>query len=470
MTNTLSQNLPMITQHIDKAARDLAQQQGEDIGSLIYMGSHQDAMPRALILDPLLESGEVHTWMLMKINVDNPLNTARIPSQDTLMEQLKASRPIVSRHMQVLRTLRWITLCAEVRGSDGQYRGVVYAQHDTPLSLQDTLTLDAGYLDFLEQMPKGDVFKRVRVIKEGVLHRISDQILEQHIDLSTSPTLLQQFGEHLVNHVNSANANHTDTHLACSRDVLNSLNLWDLDSGPVGDVQTVDNSADHRDKNFNTVNIEESDHDKNFNTVENGENHRVKNFNTVKSVKLDNIQPIHRDKNFNTVPVVSSCSLNNNKFIKTTTTTTTTESSKLDFPKVFRSRPKQMALASRMLEKLPEQQKHACLDWIPEKQRQFALDWMADRNHAAENRTDKPVGNQIRLLGWLISAIQNGTLEPSSYGFRDTQNQSQSAISRSANTETPEDKARTQQAWRDQMRQLGYQFDDNGQLVKGAVG
>jgi hypothetical protein len=63
-----------LKQHIDQAAARLQIRQDEDaIGSLIYMGNHQDAVPRELIIDPILESGEIHTWMLMKVNVNNPV-------------------------------------------------------------------------------------------------------------------------------------------------------------------------------------------------------------------------------------------------------------------------------------------------------------------------------------------------------------------------------------------------------------
>ena len=129
-----------------------------------------------------------------------------------------------------------------------------------------------------------------------------------------------------------------------------------------------------------------------------------------------------------------------------TTTTTTTETSGLDVPKVFRKSPRQTQLAAGMLEKLPKDK------------RQFALDWMADRVQAAENGTDKRVGNPLGLLGWLINAILDGSLEPSSYGIRD--NQPTNVIHNS-----PEDKTKTQQLWQEQMRQLGYRVGDNGQLV-----
>jgi hypothetical protein len=175
-TRAISTEIQFLKQHIQQAASQLIAQRPDPeqsgIGSLIYLGNHQDAIPRNLILDPHLESGEIHTWALLKVHLNNPALPSVIPSQSDLMAYLKCSRPVLSRHLQVLRALRWITLCAEVRGTDGRYRGNVYAQHDQPLNLPDTLYLDPHYLDFLEQPSSGATLRRLRQIKDAVLRHI----------------------------------------------------------------------------------------------------------------------------------------------------------------------------------------------------------------------------------------------------------------------------------------------------------
>ena len=97
-----------LKQHISHAADELARSSNTDdsLGSLIYLGNHHDSVPRELITDPHLESGELHTWMLMKIQFNNPAIPTSIPSQDQLSQHLKCSRPVVSRYLQVLRALR----------------------------------------------------------------------------------------------------------------------------------------------------------------------------------------------------------------------------------------------------------------------------------------------------------------------------------------------------------------------------
>ena len=191
----INPDIRILKQHIQHAATQLEQQDtvqaSEGMGSLIYLGNHQDAIPRNLILDPHLESGEIHTWTLLKIHIVNPALPSSIPTQNDLMEILKCSRPVLSRHLQVLRALRWVTLCAEVRGLDGQYRGNVYAQHDKPLSLQETLHLDPGYIQFMEQPSSGSTLKRLRQIKEAVLRHMDYQVVTG-IHLDQSPPHLEQ--------------------------------------------------------------------------------------------------------------------------------------------------------------------------------------------------------------------------------------------------------------------------------------
>lgn len=210
-----SPEIRFLKQHIQHASIQLEQQDSrqtsEGMGSLIYLGNHQDAIPRNLILDPHLESGEIHTWTLLKIQLINPALPSSIPTQNDLMEILKCSRPVLSRHLQVLRALRWITLCAEVRGKDGQYRGNVYAQHDTPLSLQDTLYLDPSYIQFLEQPSSGSTLKRLRQIKEAVLRHMDFQVVND-IQLDQLPSYLSQVGTKMEKLDTS---DPLDTHLAC---------------------------------------------------------------------------------------------------------------------------------------------------------------------------------------------------------------------------------------------------------------
>jgi hypothetical protein len=379
-----SPDLELLKRHIKRAGDMLRQQRPDtdsESGSLIYMGNHHDAVPRDLVMDPLMESGEIHAWMLLKIHISNPHLPSSIPSQTDLMDSLKVSRPIVSRHMQVLRALRWITLCDEIRSDDGRIRGHVYAQHDTPLSLQDTLVLDPAYIDFLDKPCNGDVLRRLRLIKEAVLRQITHQ-LSQGIDLNQSPNRVQQIAKNL---------------------------------GEVGEIHHVKNLYMDHVKKIDVAN----DHVKNFYMAENE---------VVSSSYINNI---------------------NNINIKTTTTTTTEKpvsNSRVRYPS---------CLAADSLRQMADK----LIERIDTSERQFALDYLADRIQAGERGTDKPVGNTISYLNWIVTNIQKGTLPPSAYGIRQIP-------TAGTNSQPVVDKALEQKLWLNHMQRLGVDVDPGTGAVK----
>ena len=303
-----SPDLELLKRHIKRAGDMLRQQRPDtdsESGSLIYMGNHHDAVPRDLVMDPLMESGEIHTWMLLKIHISNPHLPSSIPSQTDLMDSLKVSRPIVSRHMQVLRALRWITLCDEIRSDDGKIRGHVYAQHDTPLSLQDTLVQDPAYIDFLDKPCNGDVLRRLRMVKEAVLRQIHHQ-LEQGINLNQSPGRVQQIAQNL---------------------------------GETGPIHHVKNFYMDHVKKIDVVN----NHVKNFYMAENSENEVV-----VSSSYINNI---------------------NNIKIKTTTTTTTEKpvlNSRVRYPSWMTSDNLQR-MADKLIERIDTNHRQFALDYLADR-------------------------------------------------------------------------------------------------------
>ncbi len=435
-------DIRILKQHIEQAAGDLERQesgQGAGLGSLIYLGSHQDAIPRNLLLDPLLESGEVHTWALLKIQLVNPALPSSIPRQDELMEVLKCSRPVLSRHLQVLRAMRWITLCAEVRGRDGQFKGHVYAQHDKPLSLQETLFLDPGYIQFMEQPSSGAALKRLRQVKQAILMHMDYQVV-QGIDLNRHPTDLEQSLGRLKSSLNP-NTPDRETSLSYPGSLYGYDHEDDEQSGRILDHPAVTASSDELDDEeieddatpdapVDNSRVERLDgrklnpdhHVKSFYMAENGENqsdHRVKNH--VKDFYM------------------ATCSSSSSSYIKTTTTT----HERLKFPKAIKSE-RERIWAAKLLSALKD-----------EKQQQFALDFLADRLKAAEQGTDKPVGNPVGFLGWIIDRLVAGDLPPSSYGQRQ---EAQSKASEET-VDDQEERRRNHEAWVRSMRKLGVEVD-----------
>ena len=388
--------LNALQQHIQQAADKLSHQNSSqdeaEVGSLIYMGNLHDSFPRGLITDPILNSEEIHTWMLMRLEVSDQFSVTRIPKQDTLMEQLKCSRPIVSRNLQVLRAMRWITLCQVVRGADGQYRGAIYAQHDEPISLAETLLLDSSYLDFLQEETRGDVLKRLNNIKHSVLKHTDYRLMTDETVLTPESGI----GSSLRRMSSKLSNNPLETVLACPPEILepkNELNCYENKSIPeeVRNLLRADENEKHHVKSFymdNTGIISRAIADKPTNRPDSQQSMPSKSLNMANHVN-----------NFYTAYSSSgSSSVLNNK------NTTTTQN--LRIPRCLSGTKRKAEYAHDLARKLP-----------PDEQ-QYILDFVEDRHKAGEQGISKPMPNPIGFLISMVERMQNGTFVPSGYGER----------------------------------------------------
>ncbi len=388
--------LNALQQHIQQAADKLSHQNSSqdeaEVGSLIYMGNLHDSFPRGLITDPILNSEEIHTWMLMRLEVSDQFSVTRIPKQDTLMEQLKCSRPIVSRNLQVLRAMRWITLCQVVRGADGQYRGAIYAQHDEPISLAETLLLDSSYLDFLQEETRGDVLKRLNNIKHSVLKHTDYRLMTDETVLTPESGI----GSSLRRMSSKLSNNPLETVLACPPEILepkNELNCYENKSIPeeVRNLLRADENEKHHVKSFymdNTGINSRAIADKPTNRPDSQQSMPSKSLNMANHVN-----------NFYTAYSSSgSSSVLNNK------NTTTTQN--LRIPRCLSGTKRKAEYAHDLARKLP-----------PDEQ-QYILDFVEDRHKAGEQGISKPMPNPIGFLISMVERMQNGTFVPSGYGER----------------------------------------------------
>jgi len=407
----VSPTIQLLKQHIENATQSLKQRSSSNepngLGSIIYLGNHQDAIPRNLILDPILESGEIHTWALMKVHINTPSMPCSVPSKAHLMEYLKCSRPILTRHLLVLRALRWITLCSDVRGDDGQFIGSVYVQHDAPLNLQDTMFLDTEYLNFLDNAAKGDTLKRLRTIKNLTLKYIEYQI-DEGIALDQSPSYLAQISNKL-NTVPEININPLDTHLAFPPDIMKSNLVIDL----YGKDKKID--CNIRANNINTGKItpvNKSQCAKNITKIK-----------TTRTNKLPSQRVISLDNNINTVVGGSSC-INN---IKKTTTTNLTE---LIFPDVFKTSEQLQIFAKKLLKTLSHENQ------------QFCLNYLRDRIKAGDKGMASPVDDAVSYLSWIVTKFKKDELPPSSYGIVTSQKKNEIKRSKEETAEESKQKMR----------------------------
>ena len=143
--------------------------------ALLFLGNWHDAMPRLIFQDPVLQPVDTRVWGVIKIAATGTGPTAFPTYQHIAKTANVGSEATVARSMAILRATRWLTLCRRVRDRHGRFRGNVYALHDEPLPLADTLHLDQEYLRFLEQCQQ-HAHARVREVAEAVLGTIEDDV------------------------------------------------------------------------------------------------------------------------------------------------------------------------------------------------------------------------------------------------------------------------------------------------------
>ncbi|MFT7532457.1 MAG: hypothetical protein ACI9FD_003488 [Gammaproteobacteria bacterium] len=392
--------MSMLQRHIQHASDELANRWSEkgsdEYGSLIFMGNVHDSFPRALITDPILNSEEIHTWMLMRLEVSADLSITRIPNQETLGAQLKSSRPIVSRNLQVLRALRWITLCQNVRGPDGKYKGAIYAQHDQPLSLAETLELDDSYLEFLQEDAKGDVLRRLNNMKHSVLKHADFAMLTDD-QVLISPSRIESYKKRLE-YVMSGDP--LKTTLACPPEAVEPNNTMNLYSNPTVEptVQAI------LEKNQNELH-----HVKDFYMDKPEKEVIVYNEsgkNPLETTSKSHVNKVDMDNHVNNFYTAYSSGCSSSGFINKTTTTETGKPTKLELPTCLKISNRAEAFALVLVDKLPE-------DF-----QQYALHFVEDRHMAGAQGISKPIANPIGFLKAIVYAMLDGTFEPSSYGHR----------------------------------------------------
>lgn len=136
--------------------------------ALLFVGNWNDALPRLLIHDQILEPVDKIVWAVIRTRADPQRGTA-FPSYATIGKLANVgSEATVARALAVLRVTRWLTLCGRARDPRGRYRGNVYALHDEPLPLVDTLYLDQAYMEFA-YLATAHNHARVALVATGVV-------------------------------------------------------------------------------------------------------------------------------------------------------------------------------------------------------------------------------------------------------------------------------------------------------------
>ncbi len=172
-----------VLQLAQQIAKELAQlkigtsTQGKNHDSLLYIGQWQDAIPRAIWCDRHLEAIDVRCWGLIRTQAMT--DSAVILSLHRLLQsQLGVSKPTASKVLYVLRLTRWISLCSELRNETGQFKGHIYAIHDSPLAFTDAIYLDPHYLTFVKQQCRHQ-HAQIRRLSQNLWQSINHSIAGQ---------------------------------------------------------------------------------------------------------------------------------------------------------------------------------------------------------------------------------------------------------------------------------------------------
>lgn len=159
--------------------------------ALLFMGNWHDAMPRLLIQDAVLEPVDKIVWQVIKLQAQSQTATS-FPSYAQIARHANiSSDATVSRALAILRATRWLTLCARARDQRGRFRGSIYALHDEPLPLADTLYLDQDYMQFLMHTAEAHSHNRARQMAQAVIENLQGEI-EEGDDVLDPPTPIAQ--------------------------------------------------------------------------------------------------------------------------------------------------------------------------------------------------------------------------------------------------------------------------------------
>ena len=165
----------LIRQSISRLQRSVTEKPAD---AMLFMGNWHHSFPALLVQDPVLEPVDKVVWMVICQQGRAAGTGTAFPSYNEIARQANiASTSTVSRAIAVLRATRWLSLCARVRDGGGRFKGNVYALHDEPLPLADTLHLDPEYMAFIKAGCQHH-HARVRKVTRAILASIDEDISE----------------------------------------------------------------------------------------------------------------------------------------------------------------------------------------------------------------------------------------------------------------------------------------------------
>lgn len=353
---------------------------------LLFLGNWQDAFPRLLVTDPVLEPVDKLTWQVIRIHVATPGAVTAFPSYETIATYTNVrSNHTVSRALAILRATRWLSLCARVRNSKGRYLGNVYVLHDEPITLGDAMHLDSEYMHFL--ISSGDhKHPRVRKIAQSVLATIQE-LINSNRDPLGERIHTRAYERRLSTLTRKHSHIEPSLVLAERRDIyaISDIHIARLETAEAVGLKNLHTVTDEKNgpvQNMHTDDSPISGHVQNLYAEQNDKNSALKNMHSV--------QKVH----------TATCS--SSKYINTTTTSNNTyrareeNNRELHFPASLTQNEQDLA--------------QMYLYRIDAAMRQDVLDEWHGRLLAAE-RHSNPIDNPIGYLAGLCRRAGTGEFQ-----------------------------------------------------------
>ena len=399
-TSTVTPQAQALSLYIQNAIEQLRRSSSKkdnenEQSGLIFLGNWQDAYPRLLVTDPVLEPVDKLVWQIIRIHVATPGAVAAFPGYEAISTYANIkSNHTIARALAILRSTRWLSLCARVRGESGRYLGNIYALHDEPVTLGDAMYLDNDYMAFLRNSTRHR-HPRVRNIAESVLLTIQelidgdkDAIGERIQTRSYERRLGRVYPAHQESEPTLTLAGRTDF-FAISDQQIKQLAQQHNTEEKTNPVQIL-----HMAENEQTDPVHKT------HKAQNNENHRVQKMHKDENSDIDLVKNLHSAGEMQKLHTVerSSCSSN----ITTTTTSLSTPrareetESSLHFPSAISNNERNLA--------------SMYLNAIDVSQQQDVLDEWHGRLQAAEQRSE-PIGNPIGYLASLCRRAKSGEFQ-----------------------------------------------------------
>ena len=348
---------------------------------LIFLGNWQDAYPRLLVTDPVLEPVDKLVWQIIRIHVATPGAVAAFPGYEAISTYANIkSNHTIARALAILRSTRWLSLCARVRGESGRYLGNIYALHDEPVTLGDAMYLDNDYMAFLRNSTRHR-HPRVRNIAESVLLTIQE-LIDGDKDAIGERIQTRSY-ERRLSRAYPAHQEGEPTLMLAGR----------TDFFAISDQQIKQLAQQHNtEEKTNPVQILHTAKDEQTDPVQKTHKDEISDFNQVQNLhSAGEMQKLHTVER-------SSCSSN----ITTTTTSLSTPRAReeteslLHFPSVISNNERNLA--------------SMYLNAIDVSQQQDVLDEWHGRLQAAEQRNE-PISNPIGYLASLCRRAKSGEFQ-----------------------------------------------------------